>query len=270
MRPARVECAAVECSALLTLALCWAATLSASCLLVSIAPLAAKRLGASTTLAPFTCGSFLLGAAIVSAPSAPLFRALGRRGAFVAGAAVGVLGGILGALSTFYRLHASLLLIACALVGLAQGMGQFYRFAALEVCAPHRKPLAVTLVLSGGVIAAFAGPQLAIVTRDLGRQSGGEAANRDAAAYRGEERLASGDQSEAALEFVGAFGAIVALHLLNAALSLSVCLPRTSGSEPEALLIARHEERHSFLGLLTLWDGRHAGKVSWQHYETVF
>ena len=107
-----------EFAALLTLALCWAATLSASCLLVSIAPLAAKRLGASKTLAPFTCGTFLLGAAVVSAPSAPLFRALGRRGAFVSGAGVGVLGGILGTLATIYRLHASLLFAACALVGL--------------------------------------------------------------------------------------------------------------------------------------------------------
>ena len=217
-----------EFAALLTLALCWAATLSASCLLVSIAPLAAKRLGASKTLAPFTCGTFLLGAAVVSAPSAPLFRALGRRGAFVSGAAVGVLGGILGTLATIYRLHASLLFAACALVGLAQGMGQFYRFAALEVCPPHRKPLAVTLVLSGGVIAAFAGPQLAIVTRDLGRRSGAVS-------------VGPTDRTEAAHEFVGAFAAIVALHLLNAALSLAVCLPRTRTSEPEPLLLERQE-----------------------------
>ena len=43
-----------------------------------------------------------------------------------------------------------------------QGFGQFYRFAAMEVCPPARKPFAVTLVLSGGVLAAFAGPQLSV------------------------------------------------------------------------------------------------------------
>ena len=32
----------------------------------------------------------------------------------------------------------------------------------MEVCPPARKPFAVTLVLSGGVLAAFAGPQLSV------------------------------------------------------------------------------------------------------------
>eukprot|EP00322_Chrysochromulina_rotalis_P014436 CAMPEP_0115827524 /NCGR_PEP_ID=MMETSP0287-20121206/90_1 /TAXON_ID=412157 /ORGANISM="Chrysochromulina rotalis, Strain UIO044" /LENGTH=411 /DNA_ID=CAMNT_0003280687 /DNA_START=11 /DNA_END=1246 /DNA_ORIENTATION=- len=51
--------------------------------------------------------------------------------------------------------------------GLSQGMGQFYRFAAMEVCAPTNRPVAVTLVLSGGVIAAFAGPELGLRTANI-------------------------------------------------------------------------------------------------------
>jgi len=59
------------------------------------------------------------------------------------------------------------LFTACFLAGCSQGIGQFYRFAAMEVCAEGHKSTAVTLVLSGGVLAAFAGPQLAIHTQTI-------------------------------------------------------------------------------------------------------
>ena len=227
---------AYEFLALLTLALCWACALSASCLLVSIAPLAAERLGANTELAPFTCGVFMLGAACVSAPSAPLFQALGRRGAFFVGASAGIFGGVIGVVATLFNLRAFFLFVACALVGLAQGMAYFYRFAALEVCAPPRKHIAVNLVLSGGIIAAFAGPQLAIATRHIvGSPSIGPFARADdmgaemVDAFDGVSARVGVDVGSGveltASEFVGSFGAIVCLHLLNAVLSLAVCLP---------------------------------------------
>ena len=100
-------------------------------------------------------------------PSASLFVRLGRLPTFALGAAAGMGGGALGLAAFKWELPPSALFVACALIGLAQGMGQFYRFAALEVVRPSRKPLAVTLVLSGGVIAAFAGPQLAIATHEV-------------------------------------------------------------------------------------------------------
>ena len=43
----------------------------------------------------------------------------------------------------------------------------FYRFAASEVCVEGEAPFAVTLVLFGGVLAAFAGPELATVGEDM-------------------------------------------------------------------------------------------------------
>lgn len=45
-------------------------------------------------------------------------------------------------------------------------MGQFYRFAAMEV-DPSSKAIALSLVLSGGVIAAFAGPETALWTKTM-------------------------------------------------------------------------------------------------------
>ena len=225
-----------EFLALATLALAWAATLSASCLLVSIAPLAAIDLGVSRALAPFTCGSFLLGCALVSAPSASLFTRLGRRGGFLVGAVAGMLGGTLGLVGSIFKVRGSAFIFAAsALVGLAQGLGQFYRFAALEVSHPSRKPFALTLVLSGGMIAAFVGPQLAIATQgvlptgDGGGNSSGNSSGTNSSGTNSSGTNSSagggGGGAEEEERFAGAFAAIVALHLLNALLSLAVCLP---------------------------------------------
>ena len=155
-----------ELANLLLLALCWACTLSASTLLTSVGPFAAEEAGASTALAPLAIACFLFGSALTSIPSAWVFKKCGRRGGFLVGCALMVVSGATGAvgleLETLELVYASTFL-----AGLAQGFGQFYRFAAMEVCSPARKPFAVTLVLSGGVLAAFAGPQLAIRTRHL-------------------------------------------------------------------------------------------------------
>ena len=155
-----------ELTNLLLLALCWACTLSASTLLTSIGPFAAEAAGASTALAPLAIACFLFGAAFASIPSAWIFKRCGRRSGFLIGCAFMVAAGATGAVGLEVE-TLELVYVSTFLAGLAQGFGQFYRFAAMEVCTPTRKPFAVTLVLSGGVLAAFAGPQLAIRTRHL-------------------------------------------------------------------------------------------------------
>lgn len=52
----------------------------------------------------------------------------------------------------------SLVFISCFLVGCGQGIGQFYRFSAVEISPPHFKEQAISYVLSGGVLAAVLGP----------------------------------------------------------------------------------------------------------------
>jgi MFS family permease len=145
---------------LFLLAACWACTLSASTLLTEVGPLAAQEFGASDAISPFAVGSFLMGAALSSVPSAALFDCAGRRGGFLLGCMLTVVASALGVTATLRR-DAALVFCATFFAGLAQGIGQFYRFAAMEVCAPSRKPFAVTLVLTGGVVAAFVGPELA-------------------------------------------------------------------------------------------------------------
>ena len=139
------------------LALAWALTLSTSTLLTAVGPLSAKELGASKSLSAFTIGAFLIGAAISSVPSGWLFRNYGRFWGFSLGCFFQFVGSVLGILALATN-QLFWLYLGCLSIGLAQGLGQFYRFSAVEVTPAHLKSRAITYVLSGGIIAAFLGP----------------------------------------------------------------------------------------------------------------
>ena len=170
------------------LALCWALTLTTSTLLTvrinsfflfcsslyfllifflkTIGPLAAKDIGASDSLAPFTIGTFLIGAAVSSVPSGKLFNKYGRYWGFAWGCICQIIGSALGSFAMMAE-NLPLVFIGCFFVGLGQGLGQFYRFAAVEVASEENKSKAVTYVLTGGVLAAFLGPSSANVTKGI-------------------------------------------------------------------------------------------------------
>ena len=90
---------------------------------------------------------------------------LGRRGGYSVGCVLGLAGGGLGAVALEAD-AAPLVFAACFLIGTSQGLGQFYRFAATELCDDEKdKASAVALVLAGGIVAAFAGPEAAVAAR---------------------------------------------------------------------------------------------------------
>jgi MFS family permease len=132
----------------------------------TIGPLAAKEIGASDTLAPFTIGTFLIGAAVSSVPSGKLFKAYGRYWGFAFGCLCQLAGSAVGSFAMIVD-SLVLLFIGCFCVGLGQGLGQFYRFAAVEVASEKNSSKAVTYVLTGGVLAAFLGPMTANFTKNI-------------------------------------------------------------------------------------------------------
>lgn len=54
------------------------------------------------------------------------------------------------------------------LLGIYQGFTQYYRFAAADSVPDYAKSKAISWVIGGGIVAAFAGPNLARFTQDLG------------------------------------------------------------------------------------------------------
>ena len=149
------------------LSLSYAAVLTSGTMLTASGPLAATWLGASPAVANLTVCLFLAGIAANAIPAFFVFGAFGRRAGFIIGGAMGMVGGLVGHLALRTK-SLPLLLGACFLVGLSDGMGGFYRFAAIELSADEDRAGAVTLVLAGGVVAALCGPEIALRTRDAG------------------------------------------------------------------------------------------------------
>jgi MFS family permease len=97
-----------------------------------------------------------------------LVRRFGRRSAYQIGAAVGCLAGLIGYTAVIEGSFA-LYLAATFCAGLYQASHQSYRFAAADTAGGDFKGKAVSWVLAGGLFAAFLGPQLVILTKDLMR-----------------------------------------------------------------------------------------------------
>lgn len=102
----------------------------------------------------------VIGTAAATLPASLAIRRLGWRGAFLAGAAVGLAGGGLAFIALLTRSFA-LLALAYALIGVYQSVGNFHRFAAAEAASERTRSRAIAWVLAGGVVAAIAGPLLA-------------------------------------------------------------------------------------------------------------
>jgi MFS family permease len=112
-------------------------------------------------------GAFFLGSALISCGiTEPLFRLAGRRNGFIAGIALGILATVLGAVSLLIKSPA-MNIISTFFFGTANGIGYFMRFAVVENVPSEWAARAVTLVVSGGVIAAFAGPEAGQATRGM-------------------------------------------------------------------------------------------------------
>jgi MFS family permease len=110
--------------------------------------------------------AMFLGTAAATFPASMWMTRVGRRAGFVLGALLGACGGVAAAAGIWVG---SLLLLSFGtfLVGTYQAFAQFYRFAAGEVADDAFRPRAISLVLAGGIVAAFAGPMMGRVGADL-------------------------------------------------------------------------------------------------------
>jgi MFS family permease len=144
----------------LRLALAQVLFMTTSVMVATVGSLAGSRIAPSPAWATFPVAAMLLGSAAMTFPASAWMARVGRRNGFLTGAAFGLLGGLTAALGV-YLSSLALLAAGTFFVGSYQAFAQFYRFAAGEVSDPAFRPRAISLVLSGGVIAAFTGTLLA-------------------------------------------------------------------------------------------------------------
>src|SRR5574340_824645 len=150
---------------LLILALSQALMLSAIVLSMTLAAILGSMLAPDKGLATLPVAAMVIGTAIASLPAAMLMRRVGRRPGFLLGALLGIGGSLLCGLALHQGSFAAFV-VGHVLLGSYQGFANYYRFAAVEAAGPAQAGRAISLVVAGGVVAAFLGPQLAQWGRD--------------------------------------------------------------------------------------------------------
>ncbi len=148
------------------LACCQALLLTNSAGLITMNGLVGYALADTKTLATLGVTAYVLGSAVATMPASLWMARVGRRKGFMAGALINVGGCALAAFAIAAGSFA-LYCVATAVIGVYTAVGLQYRFAAAEVSAPADKPRAISLVLAGGIVGGFLGPESVRRAADL-------------------------------------------------------------------------------------------------------
>ncbi len=147
----------------LLLALAQALLISATSLQISVAALVGQTLG-GPALATIPLGLMYLGSMLTTFPASFYMRHVGRRIGFMTSSTIGIASATLAT----YAIAGNSFALFCSaslLIGVFNGFGQYYRFAAADTATAAFRSRAIAYVLAGGVLAAFIGPNLAALTR---------------------------------------------------------------------------------------------------------
>jgi MFS family permease len=136
-----------------------AVMMSGAVLLFATGSLVGQQLAADKALATLPLALQMASSLAVIIPASFLMARIGRRGGFLLGAALAMAGAGLAAYSIVAGSFA-LFCLAASLIGTFTGIGNYFRFAAVDTASLEYRARAVSYVLAGGVIAAIIGPNL--------------------------------------------------------------------------------------------------------------
>ncbi|SDM40252.1 Predicted arabinose efflux permease, MFS family [Oryzisolibacter propanilivorax] len=136
-------------------------------IIISLGGLVGQMLSSTPSAATLPVSLYQLGLALSTLPAAWLMQRIGRRRAYLLGALLGVLSGMVAAWG-ISRSDFVLFCLGTSLAGFYGACVQSYRFAAIDTVAePAQHASAISRVMVGGLVAAVIGPQVVIWTRDL-------------------------------------------------------------------------------------------------------
>lgn len=148
------------------LAACQAMLFTNNSTLIAINGLAGLALAPYKQLATLPVSCWILGGALATMPASLHMKRVGRQ----AGLTSGTFWGIVGALicgGAIYLQNFWLLCLGTVVWGVYNAYGQYYRFAAADVSSPEFRPMAISLVLAGGLVGGILGPTLSRWSVDL-------------------------------------------------------------------------------------------------------
>jgi MFS family permease len=152
--------------ALLLLALCQGLFLTNNVVFIAINGLVGLALAPAAWMATLPVTGYVVGSALSAGLVAKTQSHFGRKRSFQFGLVVAALSAALCAYAAVTQ-HFWLLVGATVVAGYYNANAALYRFAGPELVAPAFKERAISLVLAGGILGAFAGPNLASATRSL-------------------------------------------------------------------------------------------------------
>src|SRR5688572_868982 len=148
------------------LAVCQGLLLVNNSVLIAVNALAGYALATDKVLATLPVTAYFVGSAIATLPISFFMKRHGRRAGFTLGACFAIAGALVCA-TAIYSASFWLLCLGVLLLGIYFAAGQYYRFAATDSAPPDYRATAVSLVLAGGIIGGFVGPETTKVTKDM-------------------------------------------------------------------------------------------------------
>lgn len=135
-------------------------------MLIILGGLSGLSLAPLPALVTFPPSVQMLAGLVATGPFAWLMGRYGRKVGFAVGGGLAIFGGLVCA-AALMQASFVLLCVGHMALGMALACYQYFRFAAAEVVSETWQPIAISLMLTSGLIAAFVGPELFIATKDI-------------------------------------------------------------------------------------------------------
>ena len=155
-----------EWTTVLILSISQALSQTGSTLVMTVTALTGASLTDDAAMATLPLALQFVGTMSGTIPASLLMARVGRRLGFSIGQTLGIIFALISAYAV-YDGNFWLFVFGSAGLGMHNSFWQYLRFAASEVVSPPRRARAISYVLTGGVVAAGAGPWLATHSRDL-------------------------------------------------------------------------------------------------------
>jgi len=147
------------------LSICQAMMMTSNSLIITTSALVGFSLAEDKSLATLPLASQFIATMIMSIPASYIMNKIGRKQGFMIAVVFGITGSLL-ATTAIYNKEFWLFTLATVFFGFFNGFGNYFRFAAADTVETSLKSKAISVVMAGGLIAAFIGPNLADISKD--------------------------------------------------------------------------------------------------------
>ena len=141
------------------LAACQAMLFTNNSTLIAINGLAGLSLAPYKALATLPVSCWVLGGAAATMAASLHMKRVGRQAGLISGTWWAVVGALICG-SAIYLQNFWMLCFGTLVWGVYNAYGQYYRFAAADASPPDFRPMAISLVLAGGLVGGILGPTL--------------------------------------------------------------------------------------------------------------